>query len=461
MSSLLLKEELKKYPFSTEHINDEKNVDYLDKLADSFVMHSEVSGAYTLLLNIKKKFGETSFKKNHPHLYDRYQVPLAKLQLVAFHALSEADALEFLRTNFVKFLDNYWIDVFGRVRLFLINEPLISRDEFKRKFLKAIEENREYIGRNKIKDKLGKLHPPTLGNWLKIYKEQLGAGHHNDIEIQHFLLENEEFDDLSDKEKAYLRDSIMFYELMKITSDNPQSIDAPMPSLFKHYGEQAAGEEKPEDLIAYRVEEPDKPKNILMPEESKIISPPTQPEPEPLPNSEPARSAVDMAAPAPAKKLVKQEHPAVKQAPREVRPTGHRPPGVDIRPPRPPQPTERLGFPSRQYKQQETQNNLSRLEDIRRLTVADFRRFGQDPKEIAANIATKIQRLVAGTPLDRIKARNFLKDSSLYKLYLAMGEESMKREKSVADIAKDRSAKSLPYLSEGEFEAVAEITSKI
>ena len=462
MSSRLLKDELKKYPFSLDKLPDPENIRFLDSIAKDFVMHSEVSGSRELVFKIEKKFQAMNFEKNYPSLFLQYQPPLAKLKFACLHALPEDEILSFIRFHLIEFIGNYWIDIFRRTREYLISMPRITRDEFKKKLIKAVEHNKEFIGRDKIKSE-GKMVQPTLGSWLANYKAALGAQYHDEIERNHFLGSSEDFNKLSEKEKNSFRDALLFYETLKIPSDNPEALDVPSPEIFKRYDEFPGEQAGSESLIAYRREDAPKPKTILEAHPHDLPPPKSAYKKReldlekmeavrPLPPPPPARSEPAKPAPSPPPVPAPEPKPGPRAPRKEVKATGHNLPRMDMAPaPSAPKPQAPRPKPM----------PLNKLDDIQNISVAGLRSSDQDAHESASNIVSRIGNLTAKNPMDRMKAKNLWKDSGLHKLYMEIGKESMKQEKSVQDIAKGRAAKGLPYLSEKEFEAVAEIGSKI
>jgi len=97
------------------------------------------------------------------------------------------------------------------------------------------------------------------------------------------------------------------------------------------------------------------------------------------------------------------------------------------------------------------------IDELRTLSLMDFRRLGADTKQAVAHIVEKIDLLGEESFAKRAEGTNAWRQSPLYKLYLEMGVESMERGEPIGIVISRRSTSNRPYLSEHEFTAVADL----
>ncbi len=97
------------------------------------------------------------------------------------------------------------------------------------------------------------------------------------------------------------------------------------------------------------------------------------------------------------------------------------------------------------------------LEELRYLSLNDFRRLSDSPQGATAKIKQKIDLLEKDSFAKKIQGIKNWRQNEVYKLYLAIGRESIEKNKGTKDIIKDRTNQNKPVLSEEEFEAVADL----
>lgn len=101
------------------------------------------------------------------------------------------------------------------------------------------------------------------------------------------------------------------------------------------------------------------------------------------------------------------------------------------------------------------------VDELRTLTLMDFRRLGADTKQAVAHVIEKIDLLGEESFAKRAEGTNAWRQSPLYKLYLEMGVESMERGEPIGIVISRRSTSNRPYLSEHEFTAVADLNQNL
>jgi len=80
----------------------------------------------------------------------------------------------------------------------------------------------------------------------------------------------------------------------------------------------------------------------------------------------------------------------------------------------------------------------------------------KDPGSAVQKIVARVARLVGKNEVARLASIEAWRDSAPYKLYITIGEESIGQGKTITEIASARMLKNLPYLTEEEFNAIAD-----
>jgi hypothetical protein len=101
------------------------------------------------------------------------------------------------------------------------------------------------------------------------------------------------------------------------------------------------------------------------------------------------------------------------------------------------------------------------VDELRTLTLVDFRRLGADTKQAVARVIEKIDLLGEESFAKRAEGTRAWRESPLYKLYLDMGVESMERGEPINIVISRRATSNRPYLSENEFSAVADLNQQL
>jgi len=101
------------------------------------------------------------------------------------------------------------------------------------------------------------------------------------------------------------------------------------------------------------------------------------------------------------------------------------------------------------------------IEEIRTMSLVDFRRLGSTPEQITDKIMEKIDLLEEESFTKRLEAIKAWKESEVNNIYLELGEESMEEKKPIAEVIKDRQQLNKPTLSTEEVEAIMELNKKL
>jgi hypothetical protein len=101
------------------------------------------------------------------------------------------------------------------------------------------------------------------------------------------------------------------------------------------------------------------------------------------------------------------------------------------------------------------------IEEIRSMTLADFRRLAQTPQEIIEKILEKIEIIEEESFLKKTQAIKAWKESVVNQIYLELGDESMEQKRSISEIIAKRQADGVETLTEQEVEAIIELNQRL
>jgi hypothetical protein len=104
---------------------------------------------------------------------------------------------------------------------------------------------------------------------------------------------------------------------------------------------------------------------------------------------------------------------------------------------------------------------LGPLEELKTLTLVDFRRLDSSPVGALAHLRAKIDLIGEASVSRHLEAVRAWQASPLYQLYLTMGRECIEQGRVVAQVATDRQGRGEPTLSEAEFDAIVDFNTKL
>jgi|SRR3989338_6707843 len=101
------------------------------------------------------------------------------------------------------------------------------------------------------------------------------------------------------------------------------------------------------------------------------------------------------------------------------------------------------------------------VEEIKNLSLKDFRKLGASPEEAAGRIWEKINLLEDESLIKKDEGTRAWRQSEVYRLYLLIGAESMAEKKSVSQVVAERQATGKPFLTPQEFNVVSDLNRKL
>ena len=104
---------------------------------------------------------------------------------------------------------------------------------------------------------------------------------------------------------------------------------------------------------------------------------------------------------------------------------------------------------------------MSPVEELQFMDLKNFRRLGDQAKEITGKIEKKIEFLADESYKKRVEGIAAWRKSPINMLYLEMGQESISGGKKIEEIISNRKKSNQPVLSKEEFEAVMGLNKKL
>ncbi|MFA6215870.1 MAG: hypothetical protein WC768_04860 [Patescibacteria group bacterium] len=101
------------------------------------------------------------------------------------------------------------------------------------------------------------------------------------------------------------------------------------------------------------------------------------------------------------------------------------------------------------------------VEEIRSMTLTDFRRLAPTPEQAIEKVLQKINLLEEESFARKTQGIAAWKENEIYRLYLDLGDQSMAERKPIADIILERQQANAPALTEEELEAIMELNQKL
>jgi len=104
---------------------------------------------------------------------------------------------------------------------------------------------------------------------------------------------------------------------------------------------------------------------------------------------------------------------------------------------------------------------MNPIDELRHMSLANFRRLAPSPNEIAEKIKEKINLLEEEQYSKRIEGTKAWRRSPINRLYLQIGQQSISQGKPVDAIIEERKKASQDYLSNDEFKAIMDLNKSL
>lgn len=456
--------------------------------------------AFQIFLSIDEVLEKhPEFQNENPELFKKYSDLRTYLK---FHVLNflhnDNDIFELYKKHFKDALaKNIDFESWLKLKTSLIGLPF--RDDFLVKILASIKKNQQKIGLKNITIS-NKEVQPTIQNWIKDYEYIAEPGLHTLVERNNYFFHSKNIRNLNEDEKKQLKQLLQFYDKLhlKVTDIGGigsypvemYNIDLKKPVAIEEYTtkeqqkinksiQEPAGTIRPipfptkkteerEKILAENKKEAEKAMQGAVDIEKLEAQEPTNKFIASLKRiGKPRKKEIEKES----FKLEKKQPKIIKAIPaKEITKEIEKPkielvPEKKLEPKIAPKPVE-PEIPLKTFHKEKAQiitpaKPVSKeLNKIQNITLADFKNLGQNAKQSAQALLTKI-RNIAKTHDERAIARENFQKSPLYKLYQAMENQSASEKKSISQIASDRQKQNTEFLTEDEYIAVKSVSKLI
>lgn len=101
------------------------------------------------------------------------------------------------------------------------------------------------------------------------------------------------------------------------------------------------------------------------------------------------------------------------------------------------------------------------IEELKKMTLDDFRKLSSKPSEAALKIKSKINLLASEDISKKIAGINAWKQSEVLKIYFEILKESIMNGKPVSQVISEKTAQNQPVLTEDEFKVIVELNREL
>lgn len=427
--------------------------EYREILEYGPIIGGVVEGTLELIFALEEKL--KTEKLRDQKMLDAYRDILTSLRVRSFSHFSEAKAFNFFKIHFVLACTYDAIgevSLFGLMQHFLGRRDIMERDRLLQKMSQSVKQSSELIG-NKTMSLGGTDMTPQFRNWVRDYVDVIGAGKKNVSDIREYLSLSKNARTLNRTDRAILQRALKYYELLKVPTKEIGSLgNKPLlawgftSSEVRGIDEDLFDVQKPDQLLEQYVTYDAFKKGIIQEKD--------QSQKKAIPAKSPSLSDVR-----PVKKNTAPERPKPIAPEEQPRPLQSRPlPPVLKNPVVAPPIPEKAPSPAVQEKSQiqHEVNTLSSADNLATFSIEDFRTFGSTDENRLEVVLSKIVNLKS-TERDLLSG---WQKSPLYELYLSIGRVSMTSESTVSEIGRDLFKQGKPYVTEREFEMIAEISAQ-
>lgn len=441
-------------------------------------------------------------------MLSEYRNIIVSLRVRLFSYLPEQKVFNFFRLHFVAAatydaIGDVSLD--GSLRHFFGRYDFVARNAVQQKILQNMRQTTEIIGKDQI-DIEGTKVTPQFRNWMRDYTQTIGAGRKVLEGIREYFRLSENAKKLSREDRAVLQRCLKYYELLKVPANEVGSLASKELIAMGFSAEEISGIDEdlfdvfePEPLLA-GYESYDDFKNKKRPQGVEAATPSKRQRSERssgrvqrtppsvkrrAEQQKPARIESPVSENRPSQSLKSEKRVVSPQAdgirmPKPLAPVSQkseRPAQRPIKTLQPKRTNDKNKAQSEQHNSQSTQSSapasqspekvtvsrqpknatvLSSPESLSGLTIDSFRKMGQSDAERLKKMKALVEEMRKGSA----SLLPYWQRSPLYRLYLSIGRESMTSEKTVAEIGKHLSEKNEPYLTEKEFEMIADLSSQ-
>ena len=210
-----------------EQLNEPKIFDEINELVKEYSFGSYISEAFDFLQILKELISDnTDLKQINSNLFDKYQKIILQLSYISLPFLTEKEIYELIKKNLLPVF-SFDINLRSKIELYL----LLRRDDFQKNSIReaiarALIENEERIGSQKIKDTQGNDEEPFIKNWIRDYVQTYKVDKTlGNLEIVTYLNQSPNIKKINTEETKLLREVLKLYNYLRFA--NPEERGTP------------------------------------------------------------------------------------------------------------------------------------------------------------------------------------------------------------------------------------------
>lgn len=206
---------------------DDEFITQLRTVVSDFLSNDDFQEAYKFIRIFDGPLGGGVLEGPVEYLREM-KIAIIQAKWVALPLLKEDEILELFRSYFLAQYDlpGLEYDLWNKVRTYLISLKVFQdRDEMRKKIREALLNNREIITSRGLSSNDGLTSGGTINNWLNGYNKEMGAGPVNTLQINSYLNRHAIENKLAAEEVERLRKLFNFFEIMKISSLEPEGYE--------------------------------------------------------------------------------------------------------------------------------------------------------------------------------------------------------------------------------------------
>lgn len=222
----------------------------IQEMGAGFIINNESVKALRLTEILGARLKQSGLQSANDSFYELYEDLIVKLKMSAFEILADEEAVEIIRYHFTKFTDIQMNWEMAMVRL-MFGVGITSREELRKKFKVALEQNQEFIG------------PKKVSEWIIGYNRAYNPRERTSLNTREFIASRG--GGLELEERVKLRTLLYIYDYYLLVTPVVPAYELPTVTRYLEQGEKL-----PDFILG-----PDLPpgQSIATPEDYKVKNP--------------------------------------------------------------------------------------------------------------------------------------------------------------------------------------------
>ncbi len=375
---------------------------------------------------ILKNFLQTSgdLESQQRELFTNYHRLYDEIEVATFSVQPREIQIEILKKRFRNFA-LYHVDLAEQLDRAIFYEFQTLRDDLKEEYIGALIANSEPLGTGHVTVNNKQLRA-SIGSWLQKYIEVYGPERRSNVEQTEFVMRNDEVASfLNENEQKELLDLLALFDSLRPSHDELLE-----RNRLRHAEESVQRQQLAEEKLTLQRRKRVQVQAQQLAQEIRTTGT--------LPS---AVSAVPPTAAVPAAPRRSLSRMGIFRKKVDAMAT---PQPAQSQPTSPAQPR---GFHS--------------LVDLPQVDRALVETLGATIPQFAQVVKGEVAKVYGRSPQSKGEIVNLWRNSPLYRLYMEIGQESMRTQKTVQQLSQERAKRGLPVLSKDEFDAIADLSRTI